>query len=190
MTKPMHKEYAKLRRRPFLTPVWLTIVGVAVLLVLAAGAVLSASTTTVYVVRAAEAVSEGGGDPGLSLAGTLRAKRLQDAFGQAPAGLGLTGIVVSGLRRSQETVRPLAESLGLPVTVMPGDGSAALAHRVTSDFAGGRVLVVVGRGAVPGVVRALSGHNVPAPDDADFGTVYVIARPRYSPATVSVLHLP
>jgi len=186
----MHKEYAKLRRQPFLVPLGLPVAGGLALLALLAWAMLSASTTTVYVIRHAEPATREAGDPPLSPAGEMRAGRLRDAFGQSRAGLSLDGVVVTTARRTQETARPLAAALGVPVIVMPGDDPDALAQRALSEFRGGRVLVVGDAEMVPDVVKALSGQAVPGPAANDFGTMYVVARPRYSPASVSVLRLP
>jgi 2,3-bisphosphoglycerate-dependent phosphoglycerate mutase len=189
MTESMHKEYANLRRRPFLTPVWLTVLGVAILVALAAWGVLSASTTTVFVLRHAEAAASDGKDPPLSLAGQLRAERLQQMFG-ARGALGLDGILVSEYRRSQATARPLANALGIPVIVVAGAQPAAVAHRALAEFRGKRVMVIGHSNTVPGIVEALSGLQVTPMDPTDYGTVYVITLPRYSRASVSVLKLP
>jgi len=189
MTESMHKEYANLRRRPFLTPVWLTVFGALVLIGLLAWGVLSASTTTIFVLRHAEALAGEGKDPSLSLAGQLRARRLAEIFDEK-GDLGLDGIVVSEFRRSQETARPLATVLGIPVIVVASADPAVVARRALADFRGQRVMIIGHRNTVPGIVGALSGHEPPPMDETDFGTVYVIARPRFSPASVSVLHLP
>lgn len=189
MTEPMQKEYARLRRRPFLTPVWLTALGGLLALAVVAGAVMSASTTTVFVMRHAEQVRDGSEDPPLSAAGEARAERLREIFGRAPEGLGIDGIIVSELRRSQDTARPLAEALGIPVVVVAAGDPAEVARRALRDFHGGRVLVLGHGNTVPDIVEALAGRPVPAMDETDFGTIYVVARPRYSPASVGVLHL-
>ena len=189
MTETMHKEYAKLRRRPFLTPVWLTAMGALVAFALLSWGVLSASTTTIFVLRHAEASAEAGNDPPLSLAGELRAERLLEAFG-ATGDLGLDGILVSETRRSQETARPLATALGVPVIVVPAADPATVASRALAEFRGGRVMIIGHSNTVPAVVGALSGRKVPAMGETDFATVYVVTRPRFSPATVSVLRLP
>lgn len=190
MTDPMRKEYAKLRRRPFLTPVWLTAVGGLVALALLGWAVLSASTTTIYVLRHAEKVADGSKDPPLSPAGLERAGRLRDAFGGGGTGLGIDGIIVSEFRRTQDTARPLAEARGIPVVVIEGGSPGETARRALHDFHGRRVMIIGHGNTVPAVVEALSGQSVPAMEEADHETVYVVARPRYSPSSVSTFRLP
>lgn len=190
MSETMRKEYAKLRRRPFLTPVWLTALGGLLALVLLAAALMSASTTTVFVLRHAEQVQDGSKDPPLSAAGEARAERLREVFGQGSEGLRIDGIIVSELRRSQDTARPLAAALGIPVVVVGAGDPGEAARRALRDFHGGRALVIGHRDTVPAIVQALSGRSIPAMEETDYGTAYVVARPRYSPASVSVLHLP
>jgi putative cell wall-binding protein len=188
MTDPIHKEYAKLRRQPFLMPLGLPVALGMVLLAAVAWAVLSASTTTVYVVRHAEPAAGTSGS--LSLAGQLRAARLQVIFGSAPPGLVIDGVVVSEDRVTQDTVRPLANALAVPVIVMPARDPAAIARRALAEFRGGRVLVVDDAAGVAAIVEELTGEAVAPVSDTEFGVVYVIARPRYSPASVGVLRLP
>jgi 2,3-bisphosphoglycerate-dependent phosphoglycerate mutase len=189
MTEIMHKEYAKLRRRPFLTPVWLTVLGAFIAVALLAWAVLSASTTTIFVLRHAEALAGSGEDPSLSLAGQLRAERLRQVFG-ATGELGLDGVLVSEFRRSQETARPLASALGVPVIVVAAADPAVVARRALADFAGGRAMIIGQQNTIPGIVEALSGQKVAAMGEEDFATVYVVTRPKFSHASVSVLSLP
>lgn len=188
MTEPIHKEYAKLRRQPFLVPLGLPVALGLVLLAAVAWAVTSASTTTVYLMRHAEPAS--GSNEALSLAGELRAARLPGIFGSALPGLAVDGIVIPEDRLTQDTVRPLANALSLPVIVMPAGDPAAIAGRALDEFRGGHVLVVADSAGVAAIVEELSGVAVPPAGDTEFGLVYVVARPRYSPASVGVLRLP
>ena len=85
-----------------------------------------------------------------------------------------------------------AEAYGLsdPACVVPGPGSQAFIHLIPRLVPPGRVLVIGHSNTVPAIVAALSGRSVPAMDETDFSTVYVVARPRYSPASTTVIHLP
>jgi len=193
MTEPMRKEYAKLRRRPFLTPLWLTVSVSVVALALAAWALVSASTTTLIVIRHAEATrspDKPDKDPPLSLAGELRAARLADVFASSAGKLALDGVVVSAFRRSQDTARPLANALGIPVIVESSADPAVISRRALGEFRGGRVLIVGHADTVPAIVGALTGDQIPPMAETDFGTLYVVSRPQFSRATVTVLHLP
>jgi len=191
MNEPMQKEYAKLRRRPFLMPLGVPVAFGLVFLAALAWVVLSASTTTVYVIRHAEITTSGeGGESPLSLAGELRAERLQQVFGGSGPQMALDGVLVSEARRTQDTARPLANALGIPVIVLPGADPEDIADRTLGEFRGGRVLIIADREELPGIVEALSGVAIPEVTETEFGALFVIARPRYSPPSVSRLTLP
>lgn len=186
----MRKELAGLRRQPFLTPVWLSAIATVVALAVVVWLVLSASTTTVFVIRHAEKQAGADPDPSLSVAGQLRAERLSTIFGSAQPELGLQAIIVTELRRTQETARPLANTLGIPVVVVHADEPAAAVRRALDDYAGQRVLIIGHSNTVPAIVRELSGERVPDLAETDYGTLYVVSRPRFSRSSVAVLHLP
>lgn len=190
MAESLQKEHAKLRRRPFLMPLGFPVAGAIVLLAVAAWLVASASTTTVFVIRHAEAEAGAGDDPPLSPAGSLRAERLVEVFASGPAGFALDGVIVSQFRRTQDTARPLANALGIPVVVVDADEPGGAARRAMAEFQGGRVLIVGHSNTVPAIVRALSGDAVPPMAESEYGTVYVVSRPRYSRKSVTALRLP
>jgi broad specificity phosphatase PhoE len=129
-------------------------------------------------------------DPPLSPTGEARALELAQHFGSAPAGLGLDTIIVSELRRTQETVRPLANRLGIPVIVVPASDPAQAARRALVENRGGRVLIVGHSDTVPAIVEELSGDEVPEMTELQYGIVYVVAVPRFSRAAVTRFDLP
>lgn len=187
---PMHKELAGLRRRPFLTPVWLSAIATVIALAVVVWLVLSATTTTVFVIRHAERAAGADPDPPLSVAGQLRAERLADLFSSADPRYGLQAIIVTELRRTQETARPLANALGIPVVVVPAGEPTAAARRALEEYAGQRVLIIGHSNTVPVIVRELSGERVPDLAETDYATLYVASRPRFSRSTLAVLRLP
>jgi broad specificity phosphatase PhoE len=184
----MQKEYRSLRRRPFLAPVWiLGLLAVAVLAV-AGWAVHAASTTVVVVMRHAEKAAGAGDDPPLSPEGVARAARIAATF--AP-GRAIDAIFVTTLRRTQETVRPLAGALGVPVITLPPNDLDGLERRIFGEYRGRRVLVVGHSDTVPELVRRLGdGADVPPIADGEYGRAYVIAVPRFSRPAVLPLTLP
>ncbi len=186
----MHKEYASLRRRPLLAPVWLAALAGVLVVALAIWLLSAASTTTVIVIRHAEKAALPVEDPLLSLEGEARAQGLAHFFGQAPAGFGVEAVIVSELRRSQETVRPLANRLGIPVIVVPAADPERAVERALDEYRGGRVLIVGHSDTVPAIVEALSGDAVPEMRDTEYGIVYVVAVPRFSRAAVTRFVLP
>jgi broad specificity phosphatase PhoE len=186
----MHKEYASLRRRPFLAPVWLAALGAAFVIGLSIWLLASASTTTIIVMRHAEKAALPVEDPPLSPAGEARAAALAHILGQAPEEFRVQGIFVSEFRRTQETVRPLANRLGVAVIVVPAADIAGVAKRARQEFRGGRVLIVGHSNTVPQIVKELSGQEVPAMPESEYGVAYVVALPRFSRASVMRLDLP
>jgi hypothetical protein len=52
------------------------------------------------------------------------------------------------------------------------------------------VLIIGHSNTVPDIVRELSGERVPDIAETDYGTLYVVSRPRFSRSSVAVLHLP
>jgi hypothetical protein len=69
-------------------------------------------------------------------------------------------VIVSEFRRTQDTVRPLANRLGIPVIVVPAEEPARAAKRALAENRGGRVLIVGHSDTVPEIVRELSGIEV------------------------------
>ncbi len=186
----MRKEYASLRRRPFLAPVWLAALTGLLLVILAVWLIGAASTTTVFVMRHAEKAALPADDPPLSPEGERRAIALSEQFGRAPRNLGLDAIFVSEFRRTQDTVQPLANHLGIPVIVVPAAEPETVARRALDENRGGRVLIVGHSDTVPRIVEELSGDEVPAMSEQEYGVLYVVAIPRFSRASVTRLDLP
>lgn len=186
----MRKEYASLRRRPLLAPVWLAALAGILVVAAAIWFIGAASTTTVLVMRHAEKAAYPADDPLLSAAGEARAQALAVQFGGAPPGLGIDAVYVSEFRRTQETVRPLVNRLGIPMIVVPAAQPDVVAKRARTEYRGGRVLIVGHSNTVPAIVEALSGDEVPEMQDTEYGIVYVVAVPRFSRAAVTRFQLP
>ncbi len=187
----MATEYASLRRRPFLAPVWIFGL-VAVFALLVAGWVtVAASTTVVVVLRHAEKSLDLTPDPPLSPAGLERAARLATIFGAGPKGLAIDAIFVTQWQRSADTARPLATRLGVPLERVPDDDRHGLERRILDGYRGKRVLVVAHSDTVADIVQDLArGSDLPALGEIDYGMAYVIAIPRWSRPTVLALALP
>jgi len=130
----------------------------------------TAAQSTVFIVRHAEK-ADATKDPDLSEAGRARAealaKMLQDA--------NITAIYATEFKRTQQTAAPLAKALGITVTTLPAENSAALiAKRRSSN---GNALVVGHGNTIADLIKAL-GISEPiniAENDYDnlFGVVLV-----------------
>ena len=174
------------RRRTFLAPLWLLALGGILLLL---GAVLywnSATTTTIVLIRHAEKQLGAIDDAPLTPQGELRAARLAQMFGDANAFGRVQRIYVSDTRRSQQTAAGLAQRLSLkPVVVDAKSSTNELASRVLRENRGGLSIIVGHSNTVPQLVAALSDANdVPAIEDQEFDTMYVVTVPTIGKASV------
>lgn len=187
----MKSAHAKLQRRPFLIPIWLTAFGTCAVFTLAlliGWMWLTANSTTVIVIRHAEKESASAPDPPLSPAGEKRAALLAQMFGDTKGPVKLDAIYVSATLRSRQTAAPLAARLGIAPIVAPADDPKSLARRALQDNSGKRVLIVGHVNTVPAIVAALSGRrDIPGIDEKDFSTMYIVTVPRIGRA--NVLHL-
>jgi broad specificity phosphatase PhoE len=153
----------------------------ALLCVLAAAAHAQDSPTVVLVIRHAEKAAEGGDDPGLSEAGLKRAQELVELAEEA----GVTAIYTTQYKRSQDTAKPLAARLSIPVTPVEisrenaGAYPSKLAKDVLAKHAGQVVLVIGHSNTVPAIVEAFGGKRPAAIDDAtEFDRVFVVVVPK------------
>jgi 2,3-bisphosphoglycerate-dependent phosphoglycerate mutase len=191
MRETMNNVPEGLRHRPFLTPIWLTVIAafLAFAAVLAAAVTLwewgTADSTTVIVIRHAEKDLGGGTDPNLTAQGEARAALLAHMFGTAGAHRGIEAIYVSPTLRSRATAAPLAAALNLTPVVAPADDAKDLAQRALRDHAGGRVLIVGHSDTVPAIVAELSGErNIPKIADSEYGAMYIVTVPRFGHANL------
>jgi 2,3-bisphosphoglycerate-dependent phosphoglycerate mutase len=181
----MKKEHAELRRRPLLTPIWLSALIGIVVVALLVGFVSSMTTTTVVLVRHAEKELGTIEDPPLTSQGEQRAQLLARMFGERE-GLGrIAAVFASDTRRAQRTATPLAERLGLPITTIKGPDYDQIIRRIRSDYRGKSVLIVGHSNTVPELVRRLAHvKDVPEIPDAEYGTMYVVTMPTLGRASV------
>ncbi|MFZ8984583.1 MAG: SixA phosphatase family protein [Steroidobacteraceae bacterium] len=188
MTEINRNDHAELKRRPLLAPIWLGVIAAVAVLLGVLWGLSAPSVSTYYVIRHAEAEA-GVEDPPLSRMGEARAQHLVTLFAGAEPGMGLDGILVTDLRRTQETARPLANRLGIPVVALPAGDVEATVKRAREDFAGGRVLIVGHSNTVPDLVKALSGTRPRAIGEGEHDRLYIVTRPRFGPASVAELSL-
>jgi len=147
------------------------------------------ASTTVFVVRHAEKAATPE-DPPLSAGGEARAEALARVLADA----GISAIFTSQFARARETAQPLADSLALPVTVVPLSREdlpaslAELAGRIRRRHAGQRVLVVGHSNTVPELIGALGGENVPPLGDDDYDDLFIVTAGSDGRADWIVLH--
>jgi broad specificity phosphatase PhoE len=178
----MKNDPGSLQHRAFLTPIWL--VGIAAVLAFGFAVFIvwewaTADSTTVIVIRHAEKETGALSDPPLSTAGQARAALLAQMFGGSQAPGRLDAIYISSALRNRMTAAPLATRLGITPMVEPADDSRGLVRRVLREHRGGRVMIVGHLNTVPELVGALADRrDVPAIDEQDYATMYIVTVPR------------
>ncbi|MBL7951154.1 MAG: histidine phosphatase family protein [Flavobacteriales bacterium] len=144
---------------------------------------LTRGMTTIYVVRHAEKLTSDFDTP-LSPAGELRAQALAEKLAEG----GVQRIYATARQRTQQTVRPLAERLGLGVVVLEPNAVDSLVQLIKKEDRG-RVLLVAGHNnTVPSIVQGLSGQAVEPIPESVFDRLYRVELPAEGEGTVTLLH--
>lgn len=175
----MDKDLGKLRRRPFLFPLIFPLIVFIGVLVVAVWLFDARASTVVVIVRHAEVESGTDADPGLSVDGRERAARLARMLSQAQPVRGIDAIFASELRRTQQTVIPLSETLALPVNVVPSAGWAELSQRILREHRGEYVLVAGNTNTIPALIRSLTGQEVALRED-EYDAMFIVFAPQVS----------
>jgi 2,3-bisphosphoglycerate-dependent phosphoglycerate mutase len=137
--------------------------------------------TTVILVRHAEKIIDpNNADPDLSPAGQARAQELVRMFGDA----GINAIYATQYKRTQQTVKPLADKLGLPVNQINSKNTADLLAQIRSQNSGQVVFVAGHNNTVPEIISALGGPTFPAIPETEFDNLYLVTVYRTGKAKV------
>ncbi len=133
--------------------------------------------TTVYLVRHAEksTMVPTDPDPDITSMGQRRAEALASRLGTA----GVTAIITSQFKRTQETAQPLAAALRIEPEMIPAGSksssdsvaAAVLRHR------GGKVLIVGHSNTIAGIIKALGGPLLPNLCDSEYSNLFVMYIP-------------
>lgn len=137
----------------------------------------SVGLTTVYLVRHAEksTMVPTDPDPDITDAGKRRAEALATRLGAA----GVTAIIATQYKRTQETAQPLASALGVAPEIVRagGNGQADSAAAAVLRHRGGKILVVGHSNTLAGIIAALGGPRLPHICDAEYSNLYVMYIP-------------
>jgi phosphohistidine phosphatase SixA len=172
-------------RRPFLAPVWLTLLAVFFAFVVAFVIYRSATTTVVVLVSPIDKDAAGTiDDPPLSPDGELRAQRLAQMLGETTGVGRLDAVYVSATRRAQQEIAPLADRLNKKPEVIPQGDIGAIASHLTHGHDSQTVLYVGNSSTVTQLVHELSGLEVGPATQKDHDSMYVVSLPRYGQTSV------
>jgi len=127
---------------------------------------------TVILVRHAEKkiVAPENKDPDLSPAGLARAEELARILGSC----GIAAIYATQYKRTQQTVRPLADKLGLTVTQVEAKETSELVKQIRSRNAGQVIFIAGHNNSVPEIIAAPGGPQLPIIPEAEFDNLYIL----------------
>lgn len=129
------------------------------------------SLTTVIFIRHAEKLIEPDNpDPDLSPAGAARAQEIAKMFSNT----GVGAIYATQFKRTQQTVKPLADKLGIPVTQVPAKNSAEVVKQIRAQLSGKVVFVAGHNNSVPEMIAALGGPQLPIIPETEYDNLYIL----------------
>jgi len=137
---------------------------------------------TVFVVRHAEKGPEEN-DPSLTPAGARRA----EALSRALQDVRISALFATEYKRTQETIDPLHQRLGLERTTVPARTLDQLIARIQALPPGGAAVVASHSNLVHLIVKRLSGVSIPELTEADYDRMAVVTMT--GPGTGSVVVL-
>lgn len=141
-----------------------------------------AGPTVVYLFRHAERADDGTPDPPLSIAGQIRTQTLTRLLLDA----GVDHIHTTDLRRTRETVRPLAEALGVEPQVYEPESLSTVAERILSTP--GRHAVSGHSNTTPDLVALLGGDpGEPIDEPSEYDRLYILFLTPGQPTLTSLL---
>jgi broad specificity phosphatase PhoE len=138
----------------------------------------SQATTTIIFVRHAEKELNAGEDPGLSDAGRRRVAELTRQLVDADVVAGIDAIYATPFKRSQETVQPLAEALGLDIIPYDAADRETVLETILKNHKGKIILVVGHSDTIPELIANLGASKlVPPIDDMEYDNIYIVSIP-------------
>ena len=138
----------------------------------------SQATTTIIFVRHAEIAAMPVGDPSLSYAGRQRVAELTRQLAAADVIAGIDAIYVTPYRRTQETVRPIADQLNLPINVYDAEDTEIVLGTILKAHKGKIILVVGHSNTIPVLIANLgASKRVPEIAADEYDNIYVISIP-------------
>lgn len=128
--------------------------------------------TTLILIRHAEKliVPPENKDPDLSPEGQARAQELVRMFGDS----GIAAVYATQYKRTQQTVKPLADKLALAVTRVDAKDTSELVKQIRSHNAGQVVLIAGHNNSVPEIIAAMGGPHLPVIPETEYDNLYIL----------------
>jgi 2,3-bisphosphoglycerate-dependent phosphoglycerate mutase len=137
--------------------------------------------TTLILVRHAEKVIDPNNpDVDLSADGQARAQEIVRMFGDA----GINAIYATQYKRTQETVKPLADRLGLPINQVDAKKTTDLITRIRAQNSGQIIFIAGHNNTVPEIIAAVGGPQYPIISESEYDNLFVVTIYRTGKAKV------
>jgi broad specificity phosphatase PhoE len=144
-------------------------------------ATFSRPVTTVILVRHAEKkIEPENPDPDLAPEGLERAQEIARVFG----GTGINTIYATQYKRTQQTVKPLSDRTGVPVTLLQSSQTDELVKQIQTSHRGQTIFVAGHNNTVPAIASALSGENIPVIPESEYDNLFIVTIYRFGKAKV------
>lgn len=141
----------------------------------------SRPVTTIILVRHAEKkIEPNNPDPDLAPEGAQRANEIARMFGDA----GINTIYATQYKRTQQTVKPLADRIGVPVTQLDASQNDELVKRIQTTHRGQTIFIAGHNNTIPATVSALSGESYPTIPESEYDNLYIVTIYRFGKAKV------
>ena len=144
-------------------------------------ATFSRPVTTVILVRHAEKkIEPNNQDPDLSPEGVERAVEIARVFGES----GVNAIYATQFKRTQQTVKPLADRTAVPISLLDANQTDQLVERIQTELRGRTIFVAGHNNTVPAMVSKLSGETYPVIPETEYDNLFVVTIYRFGKAKV------
>ena len=137
--------------------------------------------TTVILVRHAEKkIEPQNPDPDLAPEGLERAQEIARMF----SGAGINSIYATQYKRTQQTVKPLSERWGVPVTLVDASQPDEVVKQIQTSHRGRTIFVAGHNNTVPAIASALSGENFHVIPESEYDNLFIVTVYRFGKAKV------
>jgi broad specificity phosphatase PhoE len=147
-------------------------------------ATFSRPLTTVILVRHAEKKLEPDNpDPDLAPEGVERAQQIARVFADA----GVNAIYATQYKRTQQTVKPLADRIGVPVTLLDSKQTEQLVNQIQTTHRGQTIFIAGHNNSVPAIVSVLSNQKLDQIPETEYDNLFIVTIYRFGKAKVTKL---